>query len=246
MYTDKKYWQKYYQNTNVDKKQIIAICSKYDKYWDMLFRVCKHKPKTILEMGAYPGRFIAYVASKYSLKPTALDFNPDSKKIEKSFKEMGINKYNIIQEDLISVTTEKKFDLIISMGFIEHFKDYKTILNKHASMLAKGGAILIIIPNKRGFRKLYGLICDRKNLDTHNLKCMNKKTFHDFSFNNKLKMDYLQYFGGFQYSVHQKLNKLQLCIYYLVRFASIKLKPYIEKHPSWLYSSGIIGIFSKE
>jgi len=64
--------------------------------------------------------------------------------------------------------------------------------------------------------------------------------------NDKLKMDYLQYFGGFQYSVHQKLNKLQLCIYYLVRFASIKLKPYIEKHPSWLYSSGIIGIFSKE
>ena len=108
MYTDKKYWQKYYQNTNVDKKQIIAICSKYDKYWDMLFRVCKHKPKTILEMGAYPGRFIAYVASKYSLKPTALDFNPDRKKIEKSFKEMGINKYNIIQENLISVTTEKK------------------------------------------------------------------------------------------------------------------------------------------
>ena len=83
MYTDKKY----YQNTNVDKKQIIAICSKYDKYWDMLFRVCKHKPKTILEMGAYPGRFIAYVASKYSLKPTAPDFNPDSKKMKNPLRK---------------------------------------------------------------------------------------------------------------------------------------------------------------
>ena len=165
-------------------------------------------------MGAYPGRFIAYVASKYSLNPTALDFNPDSKKIEKSFKEMGINKYNIIQEDLISVTTEKKFDLIISMGFIEHFKDYKTILNNHASMLAKGGAILIIIPNKGGFRKLYGLICDRKNLDAHNLKCMNKKTFYNFALNNKLKIEYLEYFGGFQYSVHQQLNFVQKGIYY--------------------------------
>ena len=246
MYTDKNYWQNYYRNTKIDKNQIISICSKYDKYWDILFKACKHDPKTILEVGAYPGRFIAYVASKYSLKPAALDFNPDRKKIEKSFKEMGINQYEIITDNIISYTTEKKYDLIISMGFIEHFEDYVAVLNKHATMLEKGGAILIVIPNKKGFRRLYGLMCDRKNLNAHNLKCMNKKIFHDFAFNNKLRIDYLQYFGGFQYSVHQKLNIFQLCIYHFVRFTSIKFKTYIEKYPSWLYSSGIIGIFSKE
>ena len=175
-------------------------------------------------MGAYPGRFIAYVASKYSLKPAALDFNPDRKKIEKSFKEMGINQYEIITDNIISYTTEKKYDLIISMGFIEHFEDYVAVLNKHVNMLEKGGAILIVIPNKRGLRKMYGLICDRKNLDAHNLKYMHKKTFYDFAFNNQLKIDYLEYFGGFQYSVHQKLNIFQLYIYYFVRFVSNKFK----------------------
>ena len=246
MYTNKQYWENYYKDTNVPKNNIISICKPYDKYWDILFKTCKHDPKTILEVGAYPGRFIAYVASKYSVKPTALDFNPDCKKIEKAFKEMGVNDYEIIIDDIHSHIPREKYDLIISMGFIEHFKDYEMILNKHVNMLEKGGAILIVIPNKRGLRKMYGLICDRKNLEAHNLKCMHKKTFYDFAFNNQLKIDYLEYFGGFQYSVHQKLNIFQLYIYYFVRFLSNKFKPYIEKYPSWLYSSGIIGIFSKE
>ena len=114
MYTDKNYWQNYYRNTKIDKNQIISICSKYDKYWDILFKACKHDPKTILEVGAYPGRFIAYVASKYSLKPTALDFIPDSTKIERSFKEMGVIDYEIITDDINSHIPGRKYDLIIS------------------------------------------------------------------------------------------------------------------------------------
>jgi len=246
MYTDKNYWQNYYHNINVDKNQIISICSKYDKYWDILFKACKHDPKSILEVGAYPGRFIAYVASKYQLKPTALDFIPDSTKIERSFKEMGVSDYEIITDDINSHIPGRKYDLIISLGFIEHFEDYKSVLNKHADMLEDGGAILIIIPNKRGLRKLYGFLCDKKNLEAHNLKCMNKKTFKEFSINNNLKVHLLTYYGSFQYGVHQKLNYFQLFIYHFVRLLSIKFKPYIEKYPSWIYSAGIIAIYSKE
>ena len=246
MYTDKKYWQNYYKNSSALRSKIIFICKPYDKYWDILFNACKNDPKTILEVGAYPGRFIAYVASKFNLQPTALDYNPDSTKIEKSFQEMGINDYEIIIDDITSSTPEKKYDLIISMGFIEHFEDYNSILDKHAEMLAKGGAILITVPNKRGIRQLYGLLCDKRNLNTHNLKCMNKKTFYNFALKNKLNIECLEYFGGFQYSVHQQLNFVQKGIYYCIKFISIKLKIYIERYPSWLYSSGIIAIYSKE
>jgi len=75
---------------------------------------------------------------------------------------------------------------------------------------------------------------------------MNKKTFYNFALKNKLNIECLEYFGGFQYSVHQQLNFVQKGIYYCIKFISIKLKIYIERYPSWLYSSGIIAIYSKE
>ena len=245
MYTNKKYWTDYYSGSEYTKEKIISICSQYDRFWDILIKSCQTDPKTILEIGAYPGRYISYFAWKYNIYPTAVDFNPDKETIKKSFELMSINNYEIISEDFIKWNAGNKYDLIISIGFIEHFEDYNTILDKHVYFLNEGGALFISIPNKRGLRRLYGLICDRENLKRHNLECMDTNIFKKFALRNNLKIDYLEYYGGFQHSVHQKLNIVQSIIYRIVRYFSLRFKIYIEENPSWIYSAGIIGIFSK-
>ena len=242
--TDQEYWEKYYKEAQTQKKQIITVASAYDEYWDILINNNENRnKKTIIELGGYPGRYLAYLSHKYNLTPTCLDFNSDKSKIEESMKAFEINDYNIIQADILNYEPQKKYDIVISNGFIEHFEDYKTVLNNHYKYLKEGGTMLVMIPNKRWLRKWYGFLVDYKNLKAHNLDCMKKETFEIFAKDNKLQLVTNEYFSGFPFTVHQKLNFCQKIIYRLTRFLFKKINPILEKKPSKFYSSSIISIY---
>jgi cyclopropane fatty-acyl-phospholipid synthase-like methyltransferase len=242
--TDQKYWETYYSKAQTQKAQIITVVSAYDKYWDILINNNGNKnKKTIIELGGYPGRYLAYLSHKYDLTPTCLDFNSDKSKVEESMKAFNITDYSIIQADILNYKPTEKYDIIISNGFIEHFEDYETVLNNHKLYLKEGGTMLVMIPNKRWLRKWYGFLVDYNNLKAHNLKCMHKKTFKNFAHANNYKLLVNTYFSGFPYSVHQKLNFFQKIIYKLTRLILKKINPILEKKPSKFYSSSIISVY---
>ncbi len=243
-YTTKEYWVKYYSNANADKELINKICSKYDNLWDKLYASAKD-PKTLFEIGAYPGRYLAYVAARYGLEPTGIDFNPDQDTVLHTFELFGLKNGKYLIEDFLKVKPQAKYDLILSNGFIEHFADFQTILDKHADFLKPGGAMLVMIPNKRYLRKWYGYWLDRENLLAHNLKSMSLKTFRDFADRKNLRIVHLDYLGGFAYKVHQRLNFWQKLVYHSMRYLSLKLNPLLSKYPSKYWSGTIIAIFSK-
>ncbi len=243
--TTKQYWENYYKNDHTTREHVVTVCSQFDKYWDCLVNK-QNKSQTIIEIGGYPGRYLAYLAEKYDLQPTCLDFNTDETQIRRTFESMGISNFQILEKDFLKYTPESTYDYVISIGFIEHFENFDEVLDKHVSYLKPGGRLYIMIPNKRYFRKLYGYLVDYKNLKAHNLKCMSLKTFKDFAERNSLKIDTLEYYGGFPFSVHQELNFFQKVIYKLTRLLfKFKINPYLEKHPSKYLSSSIIGIYEK-
>lgn len=244
-YTDKNYWENYYRSNRIEVNRINKTVGAYDEFWDKLVKACVHPPKTIIEIGAYPGRYIAYLAEKYKLNPTAFDFNSDITKIEECFQAFGVQKYDFIQEDFLTYTPTKKYDLVISNGFIEHFENFEQVMDLHCQYIAPGGALLMMIPNKRYLRKLYSLAVDYSNLKKHNLKVMNLDAFKAFGFRNQLRTVHLNYFGGFNYNVHQKLNPVQKAIHKTFRQIFLRLNPYIVRNPNKYLSSTIIGIFSK-
>jgi 2-polyprenyl-3-methyl-5-hydroxy-6-metoxy-1,4-benzoquinol methylase len=243
--TTRNYWENYYKNNHADKKHIVNTCSQYDSYWDEFIKE-DSQSKSIIEIGGYPGRYLAYLADKYKLEPTCLDYNSDTTQIERTFAVMNVGTYHLLDKDFTEYQTEVQYDYVISLGFVEHFDDFNAILDKHTAYLKPGGKMLIMIPNKRYLRRFYGYLLDYKNLKAHNLKCMSLKTFQDFGQRNNLKVSCLEYNGGFQFSVHQKLNFLQKLIFKATRIIfKFGLNPYIEKHPSKYLSASIIGVFEK-
>lgn len=246
LYTEREYWESYYKTQSADVARINKIVGEYDSFWKLLVDSCNSKPKTIIEIGAYPGRFLAYLSKKYNLIPTALDYNSDKTKIEECFKAFGIEKYEIIQADFLNHDSKEKYDLVISNGFAEHFENYDYILDQHTEYLAPGGAMLIMIPNKRYLRKYYSYLVDYNNLKIHNLKIMRLDVFRKFAERNQLKIHHLGYYGGFNFNVHQKLNIFQKFIHQTIRLVFKKLNPIISKKTSKYYSSTIISIFGKQ
>jgi 2-polyprenyl-3-methyl-5-hydroxy-6-metoxy-1,4-benzoquinol methylase len=243
--TSKKYWEDYYQEASESRETIIKICGAYDYFWEMLTSNVKHQPQSIIEIGAFPGRYLAYLSSRYNLEATGLDFNPDREKFSRSMQAMGVEKYDYICSDFLAHQPQQQYDIVFSNGFIEHFTNYGEILDKHASYLKAGGAMMVMIPNKRYLRKIYGYFLDRKNLKAHNLECMRLDVFKEFAKRNNLRINFLSYYGGFGFKVHQPLSFLQRLVYAPIRLLSIKLHDEMSKNPSKWYSGTIIGIFSK-
>lgn len=245
-YTDQKYWDKYYKTTSAQVEQIEKICSEYDELWDKWIRCCARPPRNVIEIGAYPGRYLAYFASKYGLEVTGLDFNSDTEKIKTSMETMGITNYHLIHADFLTHQPDEKYDLVFSNGFIEHFEDYQRVLDLHVPYLNENGALMVMIPNLNYTRKYFGMAVDRANLKMHNLKCMNLGTFTEFANRNHFKTVYLGYFGGFAYAPHTTdLNLIQKITAKVFRLIFKKLNPYLRKHPTRWYSCNIIAIFKK-
>ncbi|WP_339887753.1 methyltransferase domain-containing protein [uncultured Flavobacterium sp.] len=244
--TDQAYWENYYSKATTQKEQIQSVVSEYDKYWELLLsNNDANPPKTIIEIGGYPGRFLAYLSDKYDLMPTCLDFNSDQKKIDESMASFNIKEYKIIQTDIFDYEPKEKYDIVISNGFIEHFEKYQEVMDKHTLFLKEGGTMLIMIPNKRWLRKWYGYLVDYKNLKAHNLKCMKKSTFTNYAKRNALKLICLEYFSGFPFTVHQKLNFFQKMIYIPTRLFFKRINPVLVKNPSKYYSSSLIAVYKK-
>ncbi len=244
-FTNQEYWEKYYKNSSVDRDEIIRICGHFDPFYKLLVDSCSKIPETIIEIGAYPGRYLAYLSARNDLKATALDFNSDEKKIKDAFGVMEGHLTEVIQADFLKYSTKKNYDLVFSNGFIEHFENFEEILDRHNDYLKPGGAMMIMIPNKRYLRKYYGLLLDRENLKAHNLKSMKLSVFKKFAIRNKLNIKYLSYYGGFAYRVHQPLNFAQKVIYKITRSVFKQINPFLTKHPHPLYSGTIIAIFQK-
>ncbi len=246
--TSKEYWEGYYsKETKPERNQIIAICSQYDKYWNLLIdKNQANPPKTIMEIGGYPGRYLAYLADKHNLIPTSLDYNSDKNKIEETFKLFDIKEYDIIQTDIFNHKIEQQYNIVISNGFIEHFENFEEVLDKHCLYLKPGGTLFVLIPNMKYYIHFYKYLVDYKNLKIHNLKCMKKSVFQEFGKRNQLETIQIEYFGGFPFSVHQELNFFQKIIFQGHRILSKKLlNPYFDRHPSKFFSSTLVAIYKK-
>lgn len=97
--------------------------------------------------------------------------------MEAYLKTFGVNDEVIINENFETVDVskyEKKFDIVASWGFIEHFEGDVTakFIEKKKSMVADDGYLIIELPN---IRKLFGLsywLFNRGLIKIHNLDIM--------------------------------------------------------------------------
>lgn len=108
---------------------------------------------TLIEVGCAPGRWMHYFSEFFGYVTTGLDYATDACEITKQNLALLHTKAEIINEDFLKYRSDaKKFDVVFSNGFIEHFADVNTIIAKMVELMnPQGGYIATIIPN------LYGL-----------------------------------------------------------------------------------------
>jgi SAM-dependent methyltransferase len=197
----------------------------WDQYWSALTlpREYRHTPRalylnaildvfdrwlptdpnlTAAEIGGAPGQYLAYLHRSYGYGVTCVDFSATGcKKTVDNFRLLRIPG-EVIEADITAdVGDLPTFDVVYSLGLIEHFADRARIVENHARLVRPGGYLVLGVPNFRGLTGWFMRTLAPITYATHEIDAMNLDGWSEFEDALRLRMLWKDYVGGFEPSV---------------------------------------------
>lgn len=243
-YTDKKFWDDYF-NRHKHKPSIVEN----SLFSDIFNKYLTPDPnKTVLEIGCADSNFLCYLSKKLGYRAFGIDYAESIERTRNIFRFNGLPEPTLHKGDVFTWTTDMKFDLVCSFGFIEHFSDLNGIIVKHADFVAPGGKLVISMPNFTGIQYFFHWLIDRENLKKHNTKIMNLNTIKKSVENTSLKIEYLSYYKTFGFWT-EKTNMAsweKSINWSILKFGKIINKLFGYDRPNPLFSPHIVCIATKK
>jgi SAM-dependent methyltransferase len=163
-----EYWQEHYGHDRPPAYNEEAI-----PFSDLFREHVPQDAKTCFEVGCYPGNFLLHFALRFGCRVSGLDSVPQTlTELPERFARYGVTTEYLFCEDFFNFSTSLKFDIVMSYGFIEHFYDVETVIDRHAALLSPGGTLIVAAPNFRRIQWFFHRLLDRKNLDRHVIEAM--------------------------------------------------------------------------
>ncbi|MCX5673896.1 MAG: class I SAM-dependent methyltransferase [Planctomycetota bacterium] len=131
-----------------------------DSYCEYLLwrRILEHLPThsdwSALEVGCAPGKNLVLLHHLLGYRPFGVEYSsPGVRKTRETLARHGLDPENVIECDFFSELYQSQqkeyFDVVLSVGFIEHFSDTVAVVKTHVNLLKKGGYLVCTIPNLR-------------------------------------------------------------------------------------------------
>ncbi len=224
--TTRAYWESSYQG--IQKKQKISgikrilnrvepsIIFQYPKYrlWRGIIKnlIPKNASYRILEIGCAPGDNLLIAQKIMGYQPYGVEYTDEGCKVtRKNFLNHGLHSDTIINEDLFSESFlneyEKKFDIVMSFGFLEHFQEPEEVIDRHLKFIKPGGYLVISIPRLVGINYYLTRFFCPSALNKHNLEVMKKTKFVRLFRYKELYPLYCDYYGMFYFGLAYATSK---------------------------------------
>lgn len=167
--TDVRYWENVWQNKGSREwTDLRWIRGRYHWVaWDRILRSRLRPDPTreFLEVGCGTGKWLVYFHRVFGYRVTGNDYSDRGcAAAQATLARAGIDG-RVIQGDCFDLTGE--YDVVCSLGLIEHFDDTKAILAKFASLLRPGGTLISVVPNLTGLSGAYHRLLKPETFTTH-------------------------------------------------------------------------------
>jgi len=158
----------------INKFEIVSKDSIIRKWLEKYFIAVKNGNKSVLEVGCFPGGYLA-VFGELGYELNGIDryarVNTDLPDWLRS-KDYKIGDFHLL--DFFEFKDNRKYDVVCSFGFLEHFTNFEEVLTRHASFVKEGGYLAITTPNYRGFiQKILHIILNTAMYRGYNIPSMN-------------------------------------------------------------------------
>jgi 2-polyprenyl-3-methyl-5-hydroxy-6-metoxy-1,4-benzoquinol methylase len=254
--TEKEYWDEYWRKKSVyevkhTRKGLAdnAILDVFDKCLPVDDRI------NVLEIGGSPGSYLMYFARTFKYRAHSLDYSEvGNEQTKRNFEAAGLE-VEVYQKDLFAEDFADglpQFDVVYSLGFMEHFCDLEDVVRRHVALLKSGGVLILGVPNLGG---MYGLILKRtapKVLSMHNLGTMDLSNWKRFETDLNLTPIFKGYISGFEPQVLRQELEVRNVLAHVIDFISKVLVVVLSNHFAFLrrfnsrYWSGyMMGVYRK-
>ena len=259
--TEKEFWDNYWKNywkarngkvseikRTTRMSTVNSILNIFDKY------LPENSSFHILEIGGSPGHYLIYMAKKFKYHLHSLDYSKIGN--EQTIENMQAAGFpiKVYERDLFSENFNKDmqlFDIVYSLGFVEHFEDLNIVVKKHTELLKPGGILLLGVPNLGGIYSLFLKKTAPQLLAMHNTNSMKINNWKKFENELNLIPLFKGYIGGFDPRIMLKIEKnnltnrfLNFLVKGLILSFSSKLNC-LKKFNSRFWSGYLIGIYKK-
>ncbi len=153
---------------------------------------------TAAELGGSPGQYLAYVHRNLGYRVTCIDYSRiGCRKTVENFSLLDIDG-DVIEADIFDDAVHlPRFDVVYSLGLIEHFKDRTPVVERHVRLVRPGGYLVLGVPN---FRGVHGWFMQRLATlyAAHEIGAMDIDLWAEFEEPFSLEVVFKGYVGGFE------------------------------------------------
>lgn len=152
-----------------------------------------------LEIGCAPGRWLAYLADEFGYRVFGIEYTAEgADATRRNLEILGVRDAEVREGDFFTEPPSPTYDLVISLGFVEHFTDVTGVIARHGAWTRPGGRIIIGVPN---FLSVHGTaqgILDAGVLGKHNLSIMSTDKLRELGVAAGLEPESARYLGSFE------------------------------------------------
>jgi 2-polyprenyl-3-methyl-5-hydroxy-6-metoxy-1,4-benzoquinol methylase len=151
---------------------------------------------SFLEIGCAPGGILGHICGALGYEAHGLDFACEPSDIEALLRRHKVNVGEIHKADFLAWRPERRFDIVASFGFIEHFSDPLGLARRHFELAAPGGTVVLGVPNFAHGQRVLHYVFDRAQLARHNTTCMSLDFMRRVAHENNAELRFAEYVGG--------------------------------------------------
>lgn len=202
--TGAKYWDRYWSGVALPRENrhtprahyLNAILDVFDRW------LPKDAELTAAEIGGAPGQYLAYLHRSLGYSVTCIDFSQTGcARTVENFRLLGIPGDVIPADITADIGDLPAFDVVYSLGLIEHFADRRQVVENHVRLVRAGGYLVLGVPNLRGLHGWFMRTLAPSTYATHEIAAMDLDGWREFEAALGLRVLWKDYLGGFEPSI---------------------------------------------
>jgi 2-polyprenyl-3-methyl-5-hydroxy-6-metoxy-1,4-benzoquinol methylase len=172
----KQYWDKTWETYDIPKKVNPRqaglsnyVSRRYHEYFCKVFWNLNTHGKTLLEIGCARSAWLPYFAEEFRFDVYGIDYSEIGCQQARHILSNERVKGEIVCADFFSPPESmlRAFDVVVSFGVLEHFKNTTACVAAFSRFLKPGGLLITNIPNLCGLNGLIQKMINRPIFDIH-------------------------------------------------------------------------------
>ena len=167
--TDEQYWSDLWQSLPDEGSPIDPESDQHRGYHQFFSDELRGRSGNLLEVGCGSSRWLPYFVREFGFEVSGIDYSETGCRQASAILQRAGMRGRILQRDAMAENEDllEQFDVVVSLGLVEHFADTVSILRSLARYVRPGGLLVSTAPNMAGLLGTAQRILNRSVYEGH-------------------------------------------------------------------------------